>query len=193
MDAKQEIRAKNAVIEEISLGGMSSFVTIFYDGEKDWQNNRRHENHGQKLTLVISKSTRIKDQFGNPIGVRNLRVGMVVDARFSAAMTKSIPPQAAAYSVSIVKESKSTIIEEGRVVEVGRRRGNEFILTGSPRNPNRQMKYTIGPRTKIRDRWGNPITLRAIRLGQIVRIERESFQTLSIPPQSRAVTVQIVQ
>ncbi|QIB70773.1 hypothetical protein Ami103574_12880 [Aminipila butyrica] len=59
-------------------------------------------------------------------------------------------------------------------------------------NPNRQMRYVVSNETKLRDRQGNRINLMAIRPGQIVRIEREAFQTASIPPQTSALSVQVI-
>lgn len=182
-----EITVENAVIEEIFTRNRTGFVTISYGIM-----GRNRMVQKQVVTLIIGENTAIWDQFGNPTRFRNLNIGMVVNARFSSNMTRSIPPQAMAFSIAIVKENQSSQIEEGRVlrVDVGREFG--YILTGMPNNPNRQMKYVISRDTKIRNRNGNPIPLRAILPGQIVRIERESFQTMSIPPQTSALSVQII-
>jgi hypothetical protein len=144
------------------------------------------------VTLIIGNNTRIRDQFGARIGFRDLRTGMIVNARFSADMTRSNPPQARASSIVIVKESMQSIIEQGMVLSVDRSGNFGSILTGIPNIPRRQMRYVVNAATKLRDRRGNPITFRAIRPGQIVRIEREPFQTISIPPQTTALTVQII-
>ncbi|WP_312649123.1 hypothetical protein [Aminipila sp.] len=184
---KDDVMAENALIEDTFTRNRTGFVTISY-GIRD----RNRIIQMQVVTLVIGNHTRIQDQFGNRIGFRDLKIGMVINARFSSDMTKSNPPQARAFSIVIIKENKSSLIEEGTVINVDVSGNFGYILTGIPNNPRRQMRYVISNSTKLRDRRGNRITLRAIRPGQTVRIERESFQTTSIPPQTSALSVQII-
>lgn len=181
------ITAENALIENISTRNGAGFVTISY-GVTD----RNRITQMQVVTLVIGNSTRIINQFGNRTGFRALKVGMVINAVFSSNMTRSNPPQARAISIVIVKENSSSLIEEGRVVNVSTEGGFGYILTGNPNDPNRQMRFVVSDTTKLRDRRGNRINLNAIRPGQTVRIERQSFQTMSIPPQTSALSVQII-
>jgi len=184
---QREITAENALIEDTFTRNGTDFVTISY-GVMD----RNRIIQMQVVTLVIGSNTRIRDQFGNRIGFRNLRTSMVVNARFSSAMTRSNPPQAMAFSIVIVKQNTSSLIEEGRVLRVDMTGDYGSILTGIPNIPSRQMRYVVSNTTIIRDRRGNRITLRGIRPGQTVRIERASFQTMSIPPQTSALSVQII-
>lgn len=183
---QREITAEDALIEDTFTSNRTGFVTISYGVME------RNILQMRVVTLIIGNDTRIRDQFGNRIGFRDLRAGMVVNARFSSDMTRSNPPQARAFSIEIVKESMQSLIEQGMVISVDTRGDFGSILTGTPNIPRRQMRYTVSNTTKLRDRRGNPITLRAIRPGQIVRIERESFQTMSIPPQTSALSVQII-
>jgi len=184
---QREITADNALIEDVFTRNRTGFVTISY-GVMD----RNRIIQMQVVTLVVGNNTRIRDQFGNRIGFRDLRTDMVVDARFSSDMSRSNPPQAMAFRIEIVKESSSSLIEQGRVLSVDVIGDFGYILTGVPNNPNRQMRYVINNKTKLRDRRGNRITLRSIRPAQTVRIEREAFQTMSIPPQTSALSVQII-
>ncbi|QHI73847.1 hypothetical protein [Aminipila terrae] len=183
----REITAENALIEDTFIRNRTGFVTISYGVM-----GRNRVIQMQVVTLVIGSNTRIRDQFGNQIGFRELRAGNVVNARFSSEMTRSNPPQARAFSIVVVKEKKSSKIVEERVISVDASGGTGYILTGVPNNPNRQMRYVVSNTTKLRDRRGNRITLRSIQPGQIVRIEREPFQTMSIPPQTTALSVQII-
>ncbi len=184
---RREIAVEDALIESTFTRNRTNFVTISYGVP-----GRGGLIKIEVVTLIVDRNTRIRDQFGNRIGFRDLREGMVINARFSANMTRSNPPQAQAFSIVIVRENKSSMIEEGRVIDVSVEGNFGYILTGVPNNPSRQMRYVVSNRTKLRDRRGNPISLRAIRPGQMVRIERESFQTMSIPPQTSALSVQII-
>lgn len=183
---QRTITAEDALIEDTFTSNRTNFVTISYSVME------RNLLQMRVVTLIVGNDTRIRDQFGNRIGFRDLRAGMVVNARFSSDMTRSNPPQARAFSIEIERESMQTLIEQGMVISVDRSDNFGSILTGIPRVPRRQMRYTVSNTTKLRDRRGNPITLRAIQPGQIVRIERESFQTMSIPPQTSALTVQVI-
>ncbi|WP_312649920.1 hypothetical protein [Aminipila sp.] len=183
----RETTAENALIEDTFIRNRTGFVTISY-GVMD----RNRVIQMQVVTLVIDNNTRIRDQFGNKIGLRELRAGNIINARFSSEMTKSNPPQARAFSIGVVKEKKSSKIVEERVINVDASGNLGYILTGVPNNPNRQMRYVVSNTTKLRDRRGNRIPLQSIQPGQIVRIEREPFQTMSIPPQTNALSVQII-
>lgn len=183
----REITAENSLIEAISTRNGTGLATISY-GVMDLNRIMQMK----LVTLVIGNSTRIRNQFGNTTSFRALNVGMVVTARFSSNMTGSNPPQARASNIVIVKENQSSLIEEGQVINVGLNSGYGYILTGNRNDPNRQMQYNISNTTKLRDRQGNRITLSAIRPGQTVRVERQSFQTMSIPPQTSALSVQII-
>ncbi len=184
---QREITAENALIEDTFQRNRTAYVTISYGVPE-----RNRTIRMRVVTLVIDDNTRIRDQFGNRIGFRDLRAGMVVDARFSSDMTRSDPPQTRAFGITIIKESSSSLIVEARVLRVSVTGDLGYILTGVPFNPNRQMRYAISRTTKLRDRRGNRIPLRFILPGQFVRIEREPFQTMSIPPQTSALSVQII-
>ena len=81
------IRRRNAVIERINFIGNTGYITIFSN---------------ELITLVVNINTVIQDNRGRNISARSLRRGMVVDAVFSAMMTRSIPPQSRAYKITVV-------------------------------------------------------------------------------------------
>ena len=91
------IIARNAVITDIDILPAGSFVTIFYEVFDPF--NRPIS---QTVRLVITRDTEILNQLRQPIPVWGLRVGMRVNARFSSAMTMSIPPQSVATFIRIL-------------------------------------------------------------------------------------------
>ena len=186
---QREITAENALIEDISQRNRTGYVTISYGVI----NPRNRITEMRVVTLIVGNDTRIFDQFGNRASFRDLRVGMIVNARFSSNMTRSNPPQARAFRIEIARGGGSSFIEEGRVIAVESSGGGfGYILTGIPNVPNRQMRYMVSNTTQIRNRRGSRIPLRAILPGQRVRIERATFQTMSIPPQTNAFSVQVI-
>jgi hypothetical protein len=115
---------------------------------------------------------------------------MRIDADFSSAMTRSIPPQSSAYRIVVLEEESSVYITTDRVVSVDTNNG--FLLTGNPNDMYDQMIFTISDQTVILDQDNDTIPLEDIQPGQLVRVEHAMFQTLSIPPQSPAYRVQVL-
>jgi hypothetical protein len=115
---------------------------------------------------------------------------MRIDADFSTAMTRSIPPQSSAYRIVVLQEEPSVNITTDRVVSVDTNNG--FLLTGNPYDMYDQFIFNISNETVILDQNNSTIPLEAIQPGQMVRVEHAMFQTLSIPPQSPAYRVQVL-
>ena len=108
------IHISDGLIEDIRSENNTTFVTISYT---DCAACRLPE---QTVRLVVSNRTRIFDENGNRIPVSALNVGMIIDAAFSNAMTRSIPPQASAFLIRIVRRPVSGNITTGRILDVDR-------------------------------------------------------------------------
>lgn len=179
------IFADNAIIEEIFIDNRTGFVTISYGVMGEFCMV-----HIELVTLVVSQDTIIRDQFGQSMSLRDLREGMIVDAEFSSAMTRSIPPQARAYRITVINQQNNSNITEDFVLSVDTI--NSFLYTGNANDIYSQMRFVINDSTMILDRRGNRIRLRDLRPGQRVRVEHANFQTMSIPPQTTAFVVQVL-
>ena len=145
----------------------------------------------QTLRLNTGRNTVILNMFGRRINACQLRKGMWINALFSSRMTRSIPPQANAFLIIVKRNPRpQNNTTDGRIASVDPR--NRFLITGNPDDINSQIRYTISDDTVILNRFGNPIPLRALRPGQMVRITHADFQTASIPPQTAAYRIQII-
>ena len=179
------IRVNDAIIEEISINNRLGYVTIAYGVMGDFRMTHIH-----LVVLIVNENTVIRDRFGRNLALRNLRKGMVVDAEFSAAMTRSNPPQSNAFRITVVGENEPFNVTVGNVLSVDTT--NNFLFTGRVNNINSVMRFVITDATRILDRRGNRISLRNLRPGQTVRVEHATFQTPSIPPQTTAFQVQVI-
>lgn len=179
------IRVQNALIEEIFIANRTYYVTISYGVMGDFSMI-----HMELVTLIVSQDTIIRDQFGQNMSLRALREGMVIDAEFSSAMTRSIPPQTRAFRITVKNNAASSIFRVDRVLDVDT--SNNFLYTGYDNDISSQMRFVITNSTGIWDRRGNRIRLRDLRPGQTVRVEHANFQTLSIPPQTTAFNVWLI-
>lgn len=184
------IHAKDAVVEEIFNDNRSSFVTISYGVPAGFGLINI-----EIVTLVVDRNTVIRNRRGNRIGVRDLNPGDIVDASFSAAMTRSIPPQSRAFTITVVRENTNPLpvfpnIVEDRIAEIDR--NNNFLITGNPNDMMSQIRFVVSDTTEIYDRRGNRIRLRDLRPGQMVRVEHADFMTASIPPQTTAFRIWVI-
>lgn len=185
------INVEDAVIEEIFQDNNVSYVTISYGVLGDFNTINM-----ELVRLVVDRNTIIRDRRGRRMGVRDLRVGNVVDASFSTAMTRSIPPQSRAFAITLIREYVNPIqpgfpnIVEDRIMEVDR--NNNFLITGNPFDMMSQMRFVVDNSTEIFDRRGNRIRLRDLRPGQMVRVEHADFITMSIPPQTTAFRIWVI-
>lgn len=102
------INITDAIIEEINFDNRVAFVTVSY---RECINCRRND---QSVRLVVGNDTVILDERGRRIPVGELRTGMIINADISSAMTRSIPPQATAFMIQIVRRPRPDNITTGR-------------------------------------------------------------------------------
>lgn len=85
------------IIENISSDRNNTLVMVSYT---ECVNCGRRD---QRIVLVIGNNTVILNESGKRISARELQTGMVINATFSAAMTRSIPPQATAFEIQVIR------------------------------------------------------------------------------------------
>lgn len=178
------IRAFSALIEDIARDRGAVFVTISYT------NCAGCSTPSDTVRLVVNQSTDIYDEQGRNIRPNELERGMTIDASFSSAMTRSIPPQAQAFFIRITERPVQSVTTTGRIAEVNAR--NNFIIVLTSQNPSSAIRFHILPDTVILDLFGRRTRLSALRPGFRVRVEHASFMTAGIPPQTTAFTVQVI-
>ncbi len=180
------IHVENAYMKEVVPYTESTGYVLIVFGVND-ENNMILE---QEIRLNVGNNTIIMDESEDLLDLYDLEPGMRIAADFSAAMTRSIPPQSNAYRIVVLQEEAEVSLTTDRVVSVDVNNG--FLLTGNPYDFYDQMIFTISDETVILDREGNVISLGEILPGQLVQVEHAIFQTLSIPPQSPAYRVQVL-
>lgn len=209
------MQVSNAFVEEVSLrNNTTGFILISYA-----ERSLAGVTFINELRLNVTRTTAIFDMSGRTVCLCDIRRGMWLDAVFSSAMTRSIPPQANAFlilvrrSVPVPPPGRPPIPGPGRPPIPGPGPGrppvpgpsNTFtgriisvdantnsFLTGNPNNPNRQNRFIVTNNTIIRNPQGNPIRFFNLRPGQMVRIIHADFLTTSIPPQTTAFYIQIL-
>lgn len=178
------VNITNGVISNITFESNTAFVTISYI---DRRNRRDTED---TIRLVAGPQTVILDENGNPIKARTLRTGMTVNASFSSAMTKSIPPQSVAYLIRIIKRPERDNITTGRIIDINKQ--NRNFTTISDGNISSIIRFNVSNDTTILDRFGRPMNFSRLAPGLRVRVRHATFMTASIPPQTTAFEIQVI-
>ena len=193
------INISNGTIQEILSERGTTFVTVTYLSGLGNRGNR------QTVRLVVRPRTIILNENGNPVPTSALRVGMTINATISSAMTRSIPPQAAAYMIRIIRRPESGSVTVGCVVDVDRMNQSfttmdcrdfprELSEAGPMSNRNRSsmIQFHVSEETRFFDRVGRPMNFRNLMPGMRVQVQHANFMTASIPPQTMAFEVRVL-
>lgn len=178
------INVFNAVIDDISFDRGNRLVTISYE------ECVRCVNRGNRVTLIVDDNTQIIDQWGNTISTNRLQRNMNINASFSSVMTRSIPPQARAFTIQLLDNTSSYNTTIGRIVNINHADRFITILTNSGVSPI--IRFNIAPDAVILTPAGRMTGLSGLTPGMRVRITHATFMTLSIPPQTTAYRIQIL-
>ncbi len=178
------INISDAVIQDISRDSNSTLITIFYT---DCANCRPME---QTVRLAVNSNTLIFDEAGNAIPASDLRTGMTINAAFSSAMTRSIPPQSNAFMIRVVGRPIPDNVTVGRIVDIDR--NNRSFTTISDNKLSSIIRFNVPMNTPIFDIAGRPINFSRLMPGLRVQIRHATFMTASIPPQTTAFEIQVI-
>ncbi len=181
------MRVDNALVEDVFVQDRTNgFILISYS-----VSGSNQMTFIENLRLNIGRNTVVLNAAGIPMCFCDIRRGMWVDAVFSSAMTRSIPPQSNAFLIRARREIRPPMnVTTGRVAFVNVRQN--VLTIGNPNDINSQTRFIITDSTVISGRNGNPIPLRSLRPGQRVRVTHANFQTASIPPQTTAFHIQVL-
>lgn len=177
-------RISNATIEEISQDRNNLLVTAVY---RDRRNNRGEE---QRIRMVVGPGTVVVKMDGTRGMASDLSVGMVVNGIVSNAMTRSIPPQAEAFFIEIVKGGMENSTTIGRIVDIDRMSRN--FTTISDGNFTSIIRFNVPTNTPITNRMGMNMDFNTLLPGMRVEVRHANFMTASIPPQTTALEVKVL-
>ncbi len=194
----QVIFINDAVIESIREDRRNTHLTITYEQPFQAGGPRGRR---QRMVLVVTRTTKIQDNFGRPVDVNALRPGMRVNALISSRMTFSEPPQANVFILIVNARRRQNQSVEGRIVDLDFR-GDRFTLreTGRDRDDDRRdrddrgnrIRFFVDNNTRFLDRNRRPIAFRNLRERDRVRVEYQQLQESSRDVVNIALVVQII-
>lgn len=176
------IHISNGTIIDIARERSTVFVTVRY--------RTRSQQKEQTVRLAAGPRTVVLNTNGTPIPAVRLNVGMVINASFSSAMTRSIPPQASAYFIRIVNQQPQDAVTIGRIFDVDS--GNRSFSTISDQDFSTIILFHVPENAVIFNRSGRPVRFSALNRGMQVRVRHANYMTASLPPQTTAYEIRIL-
>ncbi len=184
MDNNFLTQITNGTIDAVETGRGGSFVLVSYS---DCPTCSRDN---QQIRLNVTGNTVILDENSNRIPITDLRVGMTVNAAFSNATTRSIPPQSAAFVIQVIRRSRNDNVTIGRIVDIDRQ--NRSFTTISDANLSTVIRFNVADNAQIFNAFGRPMNFSGLVPGLRVLVRHAAFMTASIPPQTTAFEIRVV-
>lgn len=148
------------------------------------------------IRLNITEETVLKNEAGEEVKLADIQKDSVIDAVYSAAMTRSLPPQSAAKQI-VLTDLKPEDMQQpefaalgGKVIEVAE---NQITVLPADKEDD-VMNYVVlnvGDKTVFQDDEGKAIEVEDIKEGDSVFARHAAIMTMSIPPQTPAFVVEL--
>lgn len=183
------MRIDNALVEEVSCQNRNNgYMIVSYaipqnDGSVSIEN----------LRLNLNRNTVVLNAYGRNICACCVQKGMWINVVFSSRLTRSIPPQSNAYFVTVQQSPQPGLRHQHRSDCLYRPGKCDSSIPETINNINSQTRYVDTDDTVILDEFGNPAPLERLGPGELVQITHADFQTASIPPQTTAYQIQVLE
>lgn len=172
-------------IENITNDNRNTLITVAYT------RGQSRDRIDERLRIVVNNRTLIFDEFGNTIRPSELTRDMIINAVVSSAMTRSIPPQATAYTIRVIRRPVSDNTITGRIIDIDHDSRMFTTITGD--NPRSVVRFSVPMNTPIYDMQGRPMGFSRLFPGLRVQVRHANFMTASIPPQTTAREIRVIQ
>ena len=145
-----------------------------------------------QVVFNVGEETKITKD-GKEIELKDIKADDTIRVIHSIAMTRSLPPQTAAYEIEVVDADKAQMPEtaelEGTIAEVDAEAGH--VTIGDEKDPNVQTILLVGEETEIVDNDGKTLKLEDLKKGMEIKAVTKNMMTMSIPPQTPAVKITV--
>lgn len=171
-------------IENITNDNRNLLITVAYT------RGQGRDRIDDRVRMVVNNRTLIFDEFGNTIRPSELTRDMIINAVVSSTMTRSMPPQANAYAIRVIRRPVSDNMITGRIIDIDR--DSRMITTITGNNPNSIIRFSVPMNTPIFDMQGRPMGFARLIPGLRVQVRHANFMTASIPPQTTAREIRVI-
>ena len=161
-------------------------VTILVDDSK----------RGEEVVVNITEDTVIVDENGVEISVDVLTQDASIKIEYADFMTMSIPPMTNAVKIQVMGVVAEETAEEEKVAAVYtiiEKNAEEGTITIFDAEMNSKIVLNVSEETVIKDKAGNDASAEALFVGTDITVERAEFMTMSIPPITNALEIQLAE
>lgn len=148
-----------------------------------------NKNAYDMINLNITDKTEIVNEKGDKVNKEDIKEGMVVEAYYGPAVTRSLPPIGNAEKIVV----KNSFGKTGKAFEIRKSsKGDAYYITIGDKNnytAPENVTLIVGEDTKIIDREGNKLSVNDIKEGTQLVAFHSMISTMSLPPQTAAKTI----
>lgn len=184
MDNTFLVQLTDGRIEEVEADRGNSFLIVSYGACENC------DNRNQTIRLNVGSNTLILDENNNRLSVNELKKDMIINAAYSPVTTRSIPPQAAAFVIQVVKRPSDANTTIGRIVDIDRQNRSMTVINGG--NLSSAVLFNVADDAQILNVFGRPMSFSNLVPGLRVWVRHAAFMTASIPPQTTAFEIRVL-
>lgn len=149
----------------------------------------------KQILFILDDNVKIRNKYGKAISFKDLIAGQKIKVEHSSVMTKSLPPQCAAYSIEVIDDLAIDFIEYAIIEEISIK-DNSITVSYEVKTGTKYYEYrlilSVDSNTIILDKKGKSVLLNRLKEGMLIDVEHEILATLSSPPKSYAHKINIV-
>ncbi len=157
-------------------------------------------NRGEEVVVNITSETVIVDENGEALTVDALAKDASIKVEYADFMTMSIPPITNAVKVQVMGvvagENVKEEAEEEKVAAVYtiiEKNAEEGTITIFDAEMNSEIVLNVSEETVITDKDGKAAGAEILAVGTDITVERAEFMTMSIPPITNALKIQLAE
>lgn len=192
--SKKEIKlSKDEDEEEAEYIQLSGVIVdaVKVEGEERYRLEVLGHGINKWVILFADKDTVVTDAEGNAVGLDNLKAGLQITADYGPIMAMSYPGQSHAAKIQV---GSQRLIEEGQLSAVEHSTDGWRMTFSEAKDGEEQPKLVLnaGKETMLITREGQPVDWNQLRPGTKVRAYYGPIMTKSLPPQSPAHVVVVL-
>ncbi len=170
-------------LSQVNTAEYQGTITDITNKQITVNSNTKNQGH-ETIMFNLSRETKFDD-----CHLTELKIGDAIIVKHSLAMTSSVIPQSAAFSVKLATPAKLTFNYEGTVKEVSTNKDYTLVLveTSNSNDAHKEIRFVISKDTKMKND-----KVSDIKVGTKLNLSYGMVMTMSIPPQTSALSLEIV-
>jgi hypothetical protein len=175
-EVEQYLQTSGVIVDVTKTDNGSCRIEVLGHGPNNW------------IILYADADTVLTDAEGKPFPAAGLKAGMQLTAQYGPIIAMSYPGQSHAATIQV---GEQRLVQEAAVIAVEATEGGKQILIGETKDGKDSVSVVLnmGKESMLVNREGQPVEWSDIKAGSKVRAYYGPIMTKSLPPQSPAHVV----